>query len=76
MPLQEINLPLQGYSRGLAVCKEGANFSGYMNNVRPRDTLEGRIRLGQRPGLKKAYSQQIGAAAANIVALLSVTTVD
>jgi len=75
MPSIEIPLPIQGLSKGLTVCKERATFSGYMLNVRPRDTLSGRIRMGKRPGLKKAYSQQIGNASKPIVELLSVTIV-
>jgi len=53
-------LPLEGYARGLIPGMEKSITSPYMNNVRPRDALESWIRLGQRPGLKKAYSQQIG----------------
>ena len=47
-----------------------------MSNIRPRDTLEGRLRIGQRPGMKKAYTQQIGGDAQPVVYLGSVTTVD
>lgn len=74
--ISEISLPLQGKSAGLAACKENAITSGYLLNVRPRDTLEGRIRLGKRPGLKKAYSQQIGGDAFPIVWIGSITTID
>jgi len=73
--MQEIPLPLKGLSKGLPVANETAATSGYMSNVRPRDVLEGRLRLGQRPGLKKAYSQQIGGSEAAIVWLGSITTV-
>ena len=69
-------LPLEGYSRGLTPGTEKVTTSPYMKNVRPRDTLEGWIRLGQRPGLKKAYSQQIGGDAVPIVWCGSITTVD
>ena len=72
----EIPFPMQGKSEGLPVCKEGLNTSGYILNCRPRDVLEGRMRIGQRPGLKKAYSQQIGGESAPIVWIGSVTTVD
>ena len=72
----EFNLPLQGYSRGLIPGNEQPMTSPYMSNVRPRDTLEGWIRLGQRPGLKKAYSQQIGGAASPVVWIGCVTTLD
>ena len=76
MAYQEINLPLSGKSSGLAVCKENTTTSGYILNCRPRDTLERRIRLGKRPGLKKAYSQQIGGDAVSIVWIGSITTLD
>ena len=68
-------LPLEGYSRGLTPGSEKVSTSPYMLNVRPRDTLEGWIRLGQRPGLKKAYAQQIGGATSPVVWVGSVTTV-
>lgn len=76
MPIQEIPLPLGGFSEGFQADKQEVTSSAYMNNCRPRDVLDNKIRIGQRPGLKKAYSQQIGESAANVVALLSVTTVD
>lgn len=72
----ELQLPLGGKSSGLAVNKENVTTSGYMLNVRPRDTLERRIRIGKRPGLKKAYSQQIGDSANPVVWVGSVTVVD
>jgi len=75
MAYQEIQLPIQGKSTGLAATKENVLTSGYCLNIRPRDTLERRIRLGKRPGLKKAYSQQIGGGTI-IVWLGSITTVD
>ena len=72
----QFTLPLEGYSRGLTPGTEKVSTSPYMNNVRPRDTLESWIRLGQRPGLKKAYAQQIGGEAGSIVWIGSATTVD
>lgn len=72
----EFQLPYQGINEALPVSNEPGATSGYMSNVRPRDVLERRLRLGQRPGLKKAYSQQIGGDDIPIVELLSVTTVD
>lgn len=75
MALIDIPLPLGGISEGVAVANEQQSTSGYMLNVRPRDVLERRIRLGQRPGMKKAYSQQIGGGATPIVWLGSVTTI-
>lgn len=71
----EINLPIKGFSEILPVENQEPATSGYINNVRPRDVLEKRIRIGKRPGLKKAYSQQIGSESYPIVAMCSVTTV-
>ena len=68
--------PLKGLSSGLSVSYQEEGASGYMSNIRPRDTLEGRLRIGQRPGMKKAYTQQIGGDAQPVVYLGSVTTVD
>jgi len=76
MPYFEFQLPLQGLSEGLPVVSEQQGTTGYANNIRPRDVLERRLRIGQRPGLKKAYSQQIGGLAVPIVWLGSITTVD
>jgi len=72
----EFQLPIKGKSEGFPIEKEQNLTSGYMNNVRPRDVLDNRIRIGQRPGLDKAYSQQIGGISTPIVAMCIVTTVD
>jgi hypothetical protein len=73
--ISEIPLPLGGFSEGLEPSQQEQMTSGYMLNCRPRDVLEGKLRLGQRPGLKKAYSQQIGGSSAPIVWMGSITTV-
>lgn len=72
----EFQLPLLGVSEGLPVVNEQGTTSGYMSNCRPRDVLEKRLRLGQRPGLKKTYAQQIGGVSTPIVWLGSITIVD
>ena len=69
-------LPLKGFARGLVPGMEEGTTSAYMLNVRPRDVLESWIRIGQRPGLKKAYSQQIGGTNRPIVWLGSIVTTD
>lgn len=74
MAYAEIPVPLQGFSEGMPVAAEKSANTGYANNVRPRDVLEKRFRIGQRPGMKKAYSQQIGGAASPIVWLGSITS--
>jgi hypothetical protein len=74
--ITDVPLPLGGFSEGFQPDKQPTATSGYMNNCRPRDVLEKKIRIGQRPGLAKAYSQQIGGAASPIVWLGSITIVD
>lgn len=74
----EFPLPIKGLSEGLVPYQE-AEFTGYSLNVRPRDTLEKRIRLGQRPALRKAYTEQVGGSVTPVntmVQLLSVTSMD
>jgi hypothetical protein len=46
-----------------------------MNNVRPVDVLERQLRLGQRPGLSKWSTDQIGAAEQPVVAMTIVAAV-
>lgn len=75
MPRVEFPIPIKGYSEGMQPHQQEPGTCQYMSNCRPRDVLDNRIRLGQRPGLKKAYSQQIGGGANPIVELLSVTKV-
>lgn len=72
----EFQLPIQGLNEALPVSNEPGGTSGYILNVRPRDVLERRLRIGQRPGLKKAYSQQIGGDSFPIVWLGSITILD
>lgn len=74
--MQELIPPIKGVSKGLPVDKEHPTTSGYMNNVRPIDTLERRLRLGQRPGLDKwGTGTQIGAAEQPVVAMCIVAAV-
>lgn len=72
----EFPLPLRGKTAGRSVSAQEPGTSAYLNNVRPRDVLESRLRIGQRSGLKKAYSQQIGGEATPINWLGSVTVFD
>ncbi|MHA2063286.1 MAG: hypothetical protein ACXABY_02775 [Candidatus Thorarchaeota archaeon] len=72
----EITPPIQGIMKGLNPGQPLPAFSEYMNNVRPVDVLEKRIRIGQRPGLDKwGAGTLIGAAEQPVVALCTVTTV-
>jgi len=71
----EIPLPIRGVFRGFSVDKVPAEFSDDMNNVRPIDSLEKRLRLGKRPGLKKWSATQIGSAENPVVSICVVSSV-
>jgi len=71
----ELTPPIKGISKGLPVDKEQPTTSGYMNNVRPVDVLERQLRLGQRPGLDKWSTDQIGDAEQPVVAMCVVAAV-
>ena len=72
----ELPLPLKGTSKGFPIDKEEKTTSGYMNNVRPDDVLEKRLRLGQRPGIDKwGAGTQIGGIEQPVVFLVVVSAV-
>ena len=72
----ELPFPIMGINEITAAAKQPQLTSPAMNNCRPQGVLKNRIRGGQRPGLDKRYSQQIGGDSEYpIVALLQVTTV-
>jgi hypothetical protein len=56
----EIYFPIKGLSKGLPAEKQPPATSPVLRNVRPFDVEEERIRGGQRPGLVKAYAEQVG----------------
>jgi len=72
----EIKFPVDGINKGQAAVDQPVNTSPDLNNVRPYDTLDNRMRGGQRPGLDKRYSQRIGGIASPIVAIISITLAD
>lgn len=74
--MPELNPPIKGINAAVNPDKQPPLTTDYMDNVWPADTLEKRIRLGQRPGVDKAFAQQIGGAAVAIVAVNIITTVD
>jgi len=74
--MAEFLLPIKGISYGFRPDKAPPLTSHYMNNVRPIDVLEKRVRIGQRPGLDKwGDGDQIGAAEQPVVAMTIVTSV-
>ena len=76
MAIVELSLPYRGVSKGLAVDKTPPDTTGDIMNVRPIDVLAQRLRLGQRPGLKKwGAGTQVGAAEQPVVAICVVESV-
>lgn len=71
----ELLFPIKGKHVGFPTGKQPQNTSPDLNNVRPYDTLDNRIRGGQRPGLSQKYTDQISEIAYPIVAMCSVTVV-
>lgn len=69
----QFQLPVKGIYFGVAIDKSPSLTSGYMNNTRGVCVLEGLIRVCQRPGQDKVYTQQISGASAPIAAICSVT---
>ena len=71
-----IPIPYRGISKGVSFSSTPTEFSSSMNNVRLRDVLEGRARIGQRPALVKWSTDQVGSATQPVVALCSVSSVE
>jgi len=74
--MPNLPFPMQGKDTGRATSQQPDQTSPSLQNVRPYDTLKNRARGGQRPGLDKLYSQQIGGDTAPIIAMVSVTVVN
>ena len=70
-----IPLPVKGIYKGVPVANLPPGYSGDMNNVRPRDTSEGRVRIGQRLALDKWSSTQVGGSSQPVVAMIVVSSV-
>ena len=71
-----LDFPYKGVHKGRAGCDQPKGTSPDLKNVRPYDTLDKRIRGGQRPGIDKLFSQQIGGAAKPIIDMCTVTVVN
>lgn len=68
--------PMQGQSNFAGSTDTGLLFSEVMNNVRPIDVQDKKLRMGQRPGLDKwGNGVQIGGVDAPVVAICSVSTI-
>jgi len=62
----ELQFPIMGLDRGWSNYNQPAQTSPRINNVRPYDVINKRARGGQRPALRKLYTQQVGGASARI----------
>lgn len=76
MANRDFNIPIKGFSTKLQPDKQPQLTTGYILNMYPIGTILQWLRLIQRPGTDKVYSEQIGGADAPTAILLSVTTVD
>jgi len=75
MAKKKFRFPVLGINRNFAASTRPDYTSSDMNNVRPFDVLEERARGGQRPGMRKAYNQDIGNGTP-IVKMTQITTVE
>lgn len=72
----ELLPPIRGLFRGSLTGHAPDLTSEYMNNVRPIDVQEKRVRIGQRPGLDKwGTGTRIGGDEQPIVAVTFVNSV-
>ncbi len=56
----ELYFPFKGISQNLAFKNQTPLTSPILLNVRLRDVAENRARGGQRPGMSKAFDEQVG----------------
>ncbi len=70
------SFPFEGVDKGRAASNQSPTTSPDMRNMRVYDVLGNRARGGQRPGLGKLYSEQIGNAPVPISLIASVTVVE
>jgi len=56
----EVPFPLDGLDRRLAYADQSPVTTPDCLNVRPSDVIEGRKRIGSRPGLNKAFYEELG----------------
>ena len=58
--MAKIHFPMRGLNKNWSTSQKPQFTSGRMSNVRPYDVLDDRARGGQRPGLSRHFSQQLG----------------
>jgi hypothetical protein len=72
----KVPIPIQGVFTKAASTDTPPAYTEHSSNVRSIDTQEGKIRIGQRPGQKKAHTDQIGGSAQPIVAMIVTSIVE
>lgn len=70
-----LSIPKRGLNKGSSFANAFEDYSSNMNNVRMRDVLEGRMRIGQRPALVKWSTDLAGGATQPVVSMCSVSAV-
>jgi hypothetical protein len=58
--VKELFFPFSGYAVNVAYKNQQIATSPLLLNVRLRDVSENMVRGGQRPGMDKAFAEQIG----------------
>ncbi len=74
-----LKFPIRGINKSRLPDEQPESTSPDMNNVRPFDVLDDRVRGGQRPGMKKRYSERVTVLATGpglIVAMCEVSVVE
>lgn len=69
----DLPFPLKGKDSNFSVTKQPPLTSSEIENVRPYDVFEDRARGGQRPGLQKWASEQVGGGAYHIDRIVQIT---
>lgn len=73
----ELPAPIKGKNTSAPLDKVPPLMCPDMNNMRPIDAQEKKLRLGQRPGLDKLFAQRIGGNPnLAVCCICSVTTID
>lgn len=77
MALTNIPIPIKGIFKGFNPELVSVEYSQKMNNMRPVDQYDNKIRLAQRPGLDKwGNGDQIGGTSVPVVEITVVSAVE
>ncbi len=73
MAILKLYFPMKGKNTNFAASSQPVFTTPRMLNCRPREVIGKRARGGQRPGMVKAYNENLGGP---VVAMCQVTTVE